>query len=72
MGMEDDTRDFLVRIMNTVSLVFTWMAIQVVLGIYFELGFFDNSPNWKNYLYYVFFLLSLFFLLRYLKKKWKL
>ncbi|MEO6668635.1 MAG: hypothetical protein ABIN36_04100 [Ferruginibacter sp.] len=72
MGMEDETRDFLILIVNTISFVFIWMAINVVIGIYFELAFFDDKPNWKNYLYYVFLVGSLFLLIRYLVRKWKL
>lgn len=70
--MEDDTRKFLVLIINTISLVFIWMAINVLAGIYFELGFFDDRPGWKNYVYYACFLVSLFLLIRYLMRKWKL
>lgn len=70
--MEDETRDFLILIVNTISFVFIWMAINVVIGIYFELAFFDDKPNWKNYLYYVFLVGSLFLLIRYLVRKWKL
>ncbi|MEO8769780.1 MAG: hypothetical protein ABI402_06840 [Ferruginibacter sp.] len=72
MGMEDETRDFLIRIVNTISFVFIWMAVNVLIGIYFGLAFFDDKPDWKNYLYYVFLLASLFFLIRYLMRKWKL
>lgn len=70
--MEDDTRRFLILIVNTISLVFIWMALNVLAGIYFELAFFDERPGWKNYIYYAAFLLSLFFLLKHLKSKWKL
>ncbi|MEO7523262.1 MAG: hypothetical protein ABIT58_04170 [Ferruginibacter sp.] len=72
MGMEDDTRDFLVLIVNTISLVFIWMALNVVAGIYFELGFFEGRPSWKNYIYYAALLISLFMLIKHLRRKWKL
>ncbi|HMJ46293.1 MAG TPA: hypothetical protein VK498_03145 [Ferruginibacter sp.] len=72
MGMEDDTRKFLILIVNTIAIVLLWMIIQVLAGIYFELGFFQTSPGWKNILYYIFFAGTLFLMIRYLKKKWKL
>ncbi len=72
MGMEDDTRNFLILIVNTISIVFIWMALNVLAGIYFELAFFDDRPDWKNYIYYAAFLTSLFFLIKYLMRKWKL
>ena len=72
MGMENDTRQFLILIVNTISIVLLWMILNVLVGIYFGLGFFDDYPDWKNYLYYVFALTSLFFMVRYLRKKWKI
>ena len=70
--MENETRDFLVLIANTISLVLLWMMINVFIGIYFEYGFFEGSPSWKNISYYIFLLLSLIFLIKHLRKKWNL
>lgn len=72
MSMENETRDFLVLIANTISIVLLWMMINVFIGIYFEYGFFEGSPSWKNISYYFFFILSLIFLIRHLKKKWNI
>ena len=72
MGMEDETRDFLVLIANTISIVLLWMMINVLLGIYIGLGFFEGSPSWQNITYYLFFIVSLFLLVKHLKKKWKI
>ncbi len=70
--MEDETRAFLIRILNTISLVLLWMMLNTFIGIYLELGFFEGVPDWKNWIFYVWFIGSLFFLLRHLKKKWEL
>lgn len=70
--MEDETREFLVLIMNTISWVLLWMILNVCIGIYFGLGFFETIPTWKNILYYSFLLLSAIFLIKYLKSKWKM
>ena len=72
MSMENETRDFLVLIANTISIVLLWMMINVFIGIYFEYGFFEGAPDWKNISYYIFFIISLFFLIKHLKKKWNL
>lgn len=72
MGMEDETRAFLIRILNTVSIVLLWMIINVFLGIYKNYGFFEDVPGWKNYLYYAFLLISLIALIIHLRRKWKL
>ena len=72
MGMEDETKDFLVRIMQTISLVLVWMLVNVYVGIYKNYAFFDKRLNWTNYLFYACSSISLVVLLRYLWKKWKL
>jgi hypothetical protein len=70
MGMENETRDFLVLIANSIALVLIWMILNVLFGIYLEWGFFTGKPGWKNILYYVFSIASLIFLVRRLIKKW--
>jgi ABC-type glycerol-3-phosphate transport system permease component len=71
MGMEDDSREFFARILNSIAVVLIWMILCVFLGIYKNYGFFDTAPNWKNYLFYFFFIAGLLFVIRYLYKKWK-
>ena len=71
MGMEDETRNFLVLIMHTTALIIIWMMANVLIGIYFKLGLFERTPSLKNYIYYAFFLISLFFLFRHLRRKWQ-
>jgi hypothetical protein len=72
MGMEEDTRAFLIRILQTVSIVLLWMMINTFLGLYKNYGFFEDRPGWKNYLFYAFFIISLVVLLIHLKRKWRL
>ena len=70
--MEDETRDFLVKVLNTVALALLWMMANVFIGIYKGYAFFKDSPDWTNYLYYAFLFISLVALLIKLKRKWKL
>lgn len=72
MGMEDETRAFLVKIMQTISIVLLWMMINVFAGIYKGYAFFENKPDWTNYMYYFLFLASLIALVIHLRRKWKL
>ena len=72
MGMEDDTRGFLILIVNTIAIVLLWMIANVLVGIYLNFAFFEDKPTWKNIIYYIAFLVSLFILIRYLRRKWKL
>jgi len=72
MGMEDDTRAFLVLIVNTIALVLLWMIANVLVGIYMGYAFFEGSPSWKNILYYIITLISFIFLVRRIWRKWEL
>lgn len=70
--MEDETREFLIRILNTVAIVLLWMMANVFIGIYKGFAFFKEMPDWTNYLYYAFLVASFIFLFVHLKRKWKL
>ena len=72
MGIEDETREFLVRILQTVSIVLLWMMVNVFIGIYKGYAFFEDKAGWANYIYYVFLVGSFVFLIIHLKRKWKL
>jgi hypothetical protein len=72
MGMENETREFLVLIVNTVAWVLLWMMVNVFVGIYHGFAFFEGAPDAYNLIFYVWFLTSLFLLVRFLKKKWGL
>jgi hypothetical protein len=71
MGMEDDSKDFLVLIVQTVSSIILWLLTNIFVGIYLKYGLFDSTPNLINIGYYIIFLTGCFFLFKYFKKRWK-
>ena len=68
MGIENDAKQFLVLIVQTVSTIILWFLINIMLGIYFQFGLFENKPTMINIGYYLFFALGCFFLLKILEK----
>ncbi|HQW84944.1 MAG TPA: hypothetical protein PK987_10795 [Ferruginibacter sp.] len=72
MGTDDETKEFFIKIANTVSIVLLWMIANVFIGIYKGFAFFEDKPGWANYIYYFVFLISFIGLIFYLKRKWKL
>ena len=70
--MEEETRLFLVRIANTLSLVLLWMMANVFAGFYFELAFYGSAQPYAHLIYYALSAISFVFLLLHLKKKWNL
>lgn len=69
--MEDDTRAFLVLIVNTIALILIWMIANVLAGIYFGLAFFTGRPGIWNIVYYILCLASLLYLARFVLRKWR-
>lgn len=69
--MEPEVREFLVKIMQSISMGLVWLLINMSIGIYYGYAFFEGSPMMSNYIYYIAFLASLIALILYLKKKWK-
>lgn len=72
MGIENDTKAFLIRIVQTISVVLLWMMVNVFFGFYKDYAFFVTHPNWTNYLFYFFSAASLVVLIIHLRRKWKL
>jgi len=69
--MEDDTRAFLILILNTISWVLLWMMANVIVGIYFGYAFFEKAPTAGNIVYYLLFIATMIALIVHLKRKWK-
>jgi uncharacterized membrane protein (DUF373 family) len=69
---EEDPKDFLVRILNTIAMVLIWMMVNVFFGFYKDYAFFEQRLNWTNYLFYALSAGSLVALIIYLRRKWKL
>jgi hypothetical protein len=69
--MEPDIRAFLMRIVQTISMGLLWMLLNATIGIEFKFAFWGDRPAWAHCIYYIFFLVSLAYLLLYFRKKWK-
>ncbi|RYZ31011.1 MAG: hypothetical protein EOO10_00670 [Chitinophagaceae bacterium] len=68
--MEDDARAFLLKVVRSLSMALTWLFINMTLGIYNELMMFDDKPTTGNIIYYIWLVLSLAFLIRFLVRTW--
>lgn len=68
--MEEDVTEFLKRIVKTIGIGLLFLLVNMTAGIYFNLAFFDDHIHLKNIIFYLFFIGSLFFVLRYLLKMW--
>ncbi len=70
-GIEPEVKSFLAKIVKSLSVGLLWMLINSTIGIYFNFAFFENKPTIGNYIFYVWFLISFFFLIKLYRKIWK-
>jgi membrane protein YdbS with pleckstrin-like domain len=70
-GWDPDIKEFLLKILNSISLVLLWLIACATVGIYFELGYANGKPVIYTIIFYTVMAVTLFFLLRQLYKTWK-
>jgi hypothetical protein len=60
------------RIIISLFAGFIFLVINTVLGVIFDLGFWDNRliPSWAHILFYLWLLFNIYLLMRFLKKLW--
>ncbi len=68
---DPDVKKFLLKVLNSFSLVLLWMMACITAGIYFKLGYTNGKPVIYTILFYAGMVISLLFLVRYLYKTWK-
>jgi hypothetical protein len=69
-GWDPDVKKFLLKVLNSISLVLFWMMACATAGIYFELGYTIGKPVIYPILFYSFMAITLFLLIRHLIKLW--
>jgi hypothetical protein len=70
--MEPEVKNFLSRIATSLSVGLLWLLVNSTIGIGLNFAFFEDKPTIGNYIFYSWFLLSLFLLIIFYRKKWKL
>ncbi len=69
--MEPEVREFLQRIVWTLSVALLWLMINTIAGLRFELAIFDGKHTIPTLVFYVWLLTSLFLMLKLFRKWWK-
>lgn len=68
--MEPGVKEYLKRIVNTISLSLLWMVINSTAGIMYDWAFVHDKIRLGNVLFFTWFLLSLAALLWYVVRLW--
>jgi membrane protein DedA with SNARE-associated domain len=69
--MEPEVRDFLARISMSILAGLIWLFLNMTIGIFGGWFFFYERPRMGNYIFYVWFIVSLALLIRILYKLWR-
>lgn len=70
-GWDPDVKKFLLKVLNSISVVLLWMIVCATTGIYFQLGYMNDQPLTTTIIFYTTMTISFLFLIRYLYKTWK-
>ena len=70
-GWDPDVKNFLLKILNSISLVLLWMIACATAGIYYQLGYTNGNPVIYTIIFYIAMTATFIFLIRYLYKIWK-
>ena len=70
-GMEPEVKKYLRKILNSLCVGLAWLAINVLMGLYWEWGIIKGKLGIGNILFFLWFLLSIALLLWYYYKTWK-
>ena len=68
--MEPGVKEYLLRIVNTISLGVVWMAINSTFGIMYDYAFIHEHITTGNIIFYIWFLISLVAFLWWLIRVW--
>jgi hypothetical protein len=69
--MEPEVREFLQRIVWTLSIALLWLMINTIAGLRFELAILDGNHQMATIFFYIWLFLSLFLMLKLFRKWWK-
>lgn len=71
MGFEPDVREFLKKVLWSISVVLLYLLINFTAGLRFKLFFVENTIQLKHYIFYGWLLLSTVWLFWTLYKWWQ-
>jgi len=69
--MDPVVKEYLIKILNTITFAALWMIINTTSGIMYQLAFIEEKIQWKNVAFYIFLIISFVALLGYIIKIWK-
>jgi len=69
-GIEPEVKNFLKRVLQTVSMGMLFLIVHMTFGLYLNWGFYEEEMTTGNLIYYIFFVTSFIALLYYYYRMW--
>jgi hypothetical protein len=69
--MEDDAKEFLIRIVRSLTVGLLWLMINMTFGIYLGWLMFEGAPTLGNFIFYAWLIISLALMILYFVRTWK-
>lgn len=66
-----NTRLFFLKIAQSIGIGLLWMIVQIGLGMYLKWAYVGSVPAVLNGIFYVQFVLTAWWIIRYIRNKWK-
>lgn len=70
-ALDPQTKRYFKKVLSSFFTGIFWMLFMSTLGLFFGLAIIDTSVRWYNLVFYIIFLLSLAWLIRYYYRLWK-
>lgn len=70
-GMEPEVKNFLMKILQTISSLILWAVVCIFLGLYLEWAIVHYHFNTFNIIFYAWFIISFVALIYYFFRIWK-
>jgi cytochrome c biogenesis protein CcdA len=70
-GMDPEVRKYFRKILNSFGVGFFWMFSIATAAFYFDLAIINDKIRWYNYLFYIIFVITLIWLIRFYYRLWK-
>jgi hypothetical protein len=70
-GWDPEVKSYFRKILSSVSGTLLWLLTSLTLGLYFGLAYRTDLPLIYVILFYLFFLVTLLLLIRYLYRMWR-
>jgi membrane protein DedA with SNARE-associated domain len=69
-GMEPETKAYLKKVIKSFFVGAIWLLVLMTFGLFMGFGIVHDGWQWYNYAFYIFFVVSFVWMVRFYYRKW--